>query len=101
MPARASLAAVLVLGLPADAAGEGPAAAHPWPDTRKGDVVDDHLGTKVADPYRWLEDDDAPETAAWVKAQQAASEAYLAALPSRASFMAPALGLDEPGAAAH
>src|SRR5437764_11884314 len=36
-----------------------------YPVTRKTNVVDDYNGVKVADPYRWLENDNAPETKAW------------------------------------
>ncbi len=66
-------------------AAAAPAAGAP-PSTRKGDVVDDYFGTKVADPYRWLEDDNADETKAWVKAQAAHTEAYLATIPVRGAI---------------
>ena len=63
------------------------AAAPPaYPPTRRDDVVDDYFGTRVADPYRWLEDDNSAETAAWVKAQNAVTEAYLATIPERAAI---------------
>ena len=55
----------------------------PYPATRTGDVVDDYHGQRVPDPYRWLEDLNSPETAAWVKAQNQLSSGYLAALPAR------------------
>jgi prolyl oligopeptidase len=54
-----------------------------YPATRKGDVVDDFFGTRVADPYRWLEDDNSAETKAWVEAQNKVSFAYLAQIPER------------------
>ena len=48
-----------------------------YPETKKGEVVDDYFGTKVADPYRWLEDDNAPEVAAWVAAENKVTFGYL------------------------
>ncbi len=47
------------------------------------DVVDDYHGTKVADPYRWLEDPDSPETRAWIEKQNKTTRAYLDAIPER------------------
>ena len=57
-----------------------------YPKAKKGDVVDDYFGTKVPDPYRWLEDTDSPETAAWVKAENLLTSAYMEKLPERAPF---------------
>jgi prolyl oligopeptidase len=54
-----------------------------YPAAKKTDVVDDYHGTKVADPYRWLENTDSPETAEWVAAENAVTQAYLAKIPQR------------------
>lgn len=54
-----------------------------YPQTRKVDQVDDYHGTKVADPYRWLEDDNSPETAKWVQAENKVTFAYLEKIPFR------------------
>ncbi|MCJ7587251.1 MAG: prolyl oligopeptidase family serine peptidase [Candidatus Aminicenantes bacterium] len=54
-----------------------------YPITRKADQVDDYFGTKVADPYRWLEDDNAEEVKAWVQAQNAVTFASLEKIPFR------------------
>ncbi len=55
----------------------------PYPDTRRGDVVDNYHGTSVADPYRWLEDADSAETAAWVAAENEVTFNYLDQIPGR------------------
>ncbi|MBZ6065072.1 prolyl oligopeptidase family serine peptidase [Aeromonas schubertii] len=54
-----------------------------YPHTRQGEERDTHFGTSVPDPYRWLEDDRSPETAAWVAAQNAVTFDYLARIPYR------------------
>ena len=64
------------------------ACAPKLPQTRKDDTVDTYFGTGVADPYRWLEDDTSKETAAWVKAQNRVTNAYLKKLPARAKILA-------------
>ena len=48
-----------------------------YPETKKVETVTDYFGTKVPDPYRWLEDDNSPEVAAWVEAQNKVTFAYL------------------------
>ena len=55
----------------------------PYPETRKGDQVDEYFGVKVSDPYRWLEDDLSDETAAWVKDQNKVTFDYLDYIPFR------------------
>ena len=54
-----------------------------YPLARKGDVVDDYHGTKVADPYRWLEDVDSPDTRNWVEAENRVTFAYLEQISER------------------
>ena len=54
-----------------------------YPTTNKGETVDVYFDTKVADPYRWLEDDKSAETGAWVKSQNEVTYGYLAQIPFR------------------
>ncbi|QKZ11579.1 prolyl oligopeptidase family serine peptidase [Spirosoma sp. KUDC1026] len=54
-----------------------------YPKARKTDQVDTYHGTKVADPYRWLEDDRSAETAEWVTAENKVTFAYLDKIPYR------------------
>jgi prolyl oligopeptidase len=54
-----------------------------YPATKKGDITDTYFGTSVPDPYRWLEDDRAEDTKAWVKAENKVTQDYLAQIPYR------------------
>lgn len=54
-----------------------------YPSARQGDQADDYHGIQIADPYRWLEDADAPETRAWIEAENKITFGYLDAIPER------------------
>lgn len=54
-----------------------------YPQTAKKEVLDTYFNNKIADPYRWLEDDRSAETAAWVTAQNNVTFAYLDQIPYR------------------
>jgi prolyl oligopeptidase len=64
-----------------------PTPKHPWPETRRQDLVDTVNSMKLADPYRWLEDEKSPEVQAWMKTQDDYTRAELAKLPGRAELM--------------
>jgi prolyl oligopeptidase len=57
-----------------------------YPTAYTGSVVDEYGGTKVPDPYRWMEALDSKEVADWVAASNAVTEPYLAKLPLREHF---------------
>jgi len=57
-----------------------------YPPTRTDDVVTDYHGNQVPDPYRWLEDADSGETAAWVDAQNELTFGYLQGIPARDEY---------------
>jgi len=75
-PAPAGLAGV---------AGAQNSVAHP-PATRREPVTDVLHGARVVDPYRWLEDQDSPETRAWIEAQNAYSQPFLRSFPGRTAL---------------
>ena len=54
-----------------------------YPATARGNQVDEYHGTRIADPYRWLENTDAPETKSWIEAQNRLTFGYLASIPER------------------
>jgi prolyl oligopeptidase len=87
-----SLVAVAVLALSlatplqtihAQRNGDGGGERPSYPSTKKVDIVDTYFGTSVPDPYRWLEDNDSPEVAAWVEAENKVTFAYLDKIPYR------------------
>lgn len=78
---KRALRLVFVLVLAVPAAAQPPALTYPQP--RKGDVVDDYFGTRVADPYRWMEDLNSAELAQWIRDENAVTSKYLDGLPGR------------------
>ena len=96
---KSSHALVLALSLTLSAACASSSSSAPtskatassalsYPDARRGDVTYEHHGVTIADPYRWLEDPDAPESRAWIEAQNALTEAWLAEVPGRDAIAA-------------
>jgi prolyl oligopeptidase len=80
--AAALLAVAALLWLPASASGQS-VSPPGYPETRTVAVVDDYHGTIVPDPYRWLEEMDAPKVQAWVEAQSALTHGFFDQLPGR------------------
>ena len=58
-----------------------------YPKAAKDGTIDEYFGTKVADPYRWLENDTSAQTAAWVEAENKVTNAYLAKIPFRGKLL--------------
>jgi prolyl oligopeptidase len=71
------------IAFPSDENASTEAPALTYPAARKVEQVDDYFGTKVSDPYRWMEDVDSPELKAWVDAENELTQAYLAQVPAR------------------
>src|SRR5215510_7946034 len=64
-------------------AAQPAASSLKYPDTKKSDQVDNYFGTKVSDPYRWLEDDNSEETKSWVQEENKVTLNYLSKIPYR------------------
>ena len=81
--------ALLILPFAAIASAQSAPAIH-YPETARGNVVDEQFGERVADPYRWLENDVRrdDQVRAWVTAQNQVTQAFLSGLPARAAFRA-------------
>lgn len=81
---------LIALLLAAPAAAQTKAPGMTYPQTTRGSTVDEQFGVKVADPYRWLENDVRTDAAVakWVADENAVTNAYLASLPGRAIFAA-------------
>ncbi|HXT39618.1 MAG TPA: prolyl oligopeptidase family serine peptidase [Candidatus Angelobacter sp.] len=77
----AALGIALITGCISGGSRDSSTARLTYPATRKTNVVDDYHGVKVADPYRWLEDDNSPETRAWVEAENKVTFGYLQTIP--------------------
>jgi prolyl oligopeptidase len=77
---RVSVLVGLCAAVPALFAADGPLI---YPKTAQTNQVDDYHGVKVADPYRWLEDDNSADTKAWVEAQNKVTFAWLDQIPER------------------
>ena len=79
---RSLLGVALLFACARDVTAPESAASRPtYPATRQTAVVDDYHGVRIADPYRWLEDDNSPETKAWVDAQNTVTFRYLREIP--------------------
>src|SRR5688572_33506335 len=57
--------------------------AFAYPSTQQVDHVDTYHGTRVPDPYRWLEATDSLDAQRWIQAQNALAQPYLEAIPAR------------------
>lgn len=75
--------AALPLGASLFCAALAAGALLQYPPAPRGKVLEDYHGTAVADPYRWLEDLDSPQTRAWVSAEGKLTDHYLASIEQR------------------
>ncbi|HEY0380931.1 MAG TPA: prolyl oligopeptidase family serine peptidase [Candidatus Elarobacter sp.] len=60
----------------------------PYPETPRVDQIDDYFGNRIADPYRWLEEVDSPQTQRWITEENALTESVLETVPQRETVRA-------------
>ncbi|TRZ56890.1 MAG: S9 family peptidase, partial [Rhodocyclaceae bacterium] len=60
--------------------------AFAYPFSKKVEQIDDYHGTRVADPYRWLEDGNSEDTRSWIEAQNKLTQGFIAQIPARAAI---------------
>ena len=77
------LALMLILPACQREGGESVQAQLEYPETKKVDQIDDYFGTKVEDPYRWLENQNDPEVREWIEEQNKLTFSYLEEIPFR------------------
>jgi prolyl oligopeptidase len=75
------------------AIAQSPATPLQYPTAHTVDQVDDYFGTKVGDPYRWMENVDAPEVKTWVDGENALTRSYLDPIPGREAIKSRLLAL--------
>ncbi len=75
--------ALLFMPVTAARADDTPTGRIEYPEAKRGEVAEDFFGVQVADPYRWLEQLDSPETRAWVMAEAKLTDAYVEKIPVR------------------
>lgn len=84
---RPSTAFALLLLLSSSACqGPGPKVPTDYPDAVRGDHTDDYFGTRVPDPYRWMEELESAQVSAWVEEQNALAEPFLRTSPGHAEI---------------
>jgi prolyl oligopeptidase len=86
LPLLVALVLVIFTPLPPSAAplaGAQDAMPFAYPPARRDNTIDNYHGTEIADPYRWLEAPDSPETRAWVTAENKLTESFLSQIPQR------------------
>ena len=78
---------LILMTMTAFAATSVSAQALHYPKAEKDGTVDEYFGVKVADPYRWLENDTSKQTTAWVEAENKVTNAYLQKIPFREKLL--------------
>lgn len=79
-------AAIAVSALAPVLVWAGPDRPIAYPKAKKVDQVDEYHGVKIADPYRWLEDADTPDSKAWIEAENKITFPYLESIPQRSAI---------------